>query len=118
MSRSLSRGERGDYVAGYGFATADGVYAFVGFGFEVDFFWGDAEGFSQDFAHFGEVWAEFRLFKDDDGVYVLDGKMFFIEEFAGVFEEDEAIGILPFGIGVWKMRPDIAESGGAEERVA
>ena len=30
------------YVCGYGFAAADGVYAFVGLGFQVDGFYGDA----------------------------------------------------------------------------
>jgi len=32
-------------VGGYGFAAAYGVYAFVGFGFQVIFFGGDAQGF-------------------------------------------------------------------------
>ena len=30
------------YICGYGFAAADGVYAFVGLGFEVDGFYRDA----------------------------------------------------------------------------
>jgi hypothetical protein len=30
------------YVCGYGFAAADSVYAFVGLGFQVDGFYGDA----------------------------------------------------------------------------
>jgi hypothetical protein len=44
-------------VGSDGFAAADGVYTFVGFGFEVNFFWGYAEGFCQGFAHFWEVRA-------------------------------------------------------------
>jgi hypothetical protein len=44
-------------MGGDGFAAAHGVYAFVGFGFEVDFFGGDAEGFGEGFAHFGKMRA-------------------------------------------------------------
>ena len=38
-------GEGGYYVGGDGFAAAYGVHAFVGFGFEVDFFGGHAQCF-------------------------------------------------------------------------
>ena len=112
------RGKGGYYVGGYGFATAYGVNAFVGFGFEVNFFGGDAEGFGEGFAHFGEMRAELWSFEDNDGVDVFDAKMFFVEEFAGVLEELKAIGALPLGVGVGKMCPDVAQTRRAEERVA
>ena len=51
------QGEGGDDVGGDGFAAAYGVYAFVGFGFQVDFFGGDAQGFGQGFSHLGEMRA-------------------------------------------------------------
>jgi hypothetical protein len=41
-SAAFLQGEGSYYVGGYGFAAADGVYAFVGLGFEVNFFGGDA----------------------------------------------------------------------------
>jgi hypothetical protein len=105
-------------VGGDGFAAAYGVYAFVGFGFEVDFFGGDAEGFGEGFAHFGEVGAEFGALKDDDGIDVFDGEMFFVEEFAGVLEEQKAVRALPFGIGVGKVGADVAKASGAKKGVA
>jgi hypothetical protein len=43
--------------------------------------------------------------------------MFFVEEFAGVFEEYETVGAFPFGIGVGEMRAYVAEGSGAEKRV-
>ena len=47
----------GDGVAGDGFAAADGVNGFVGFCFEIDLIWADAERFGESFAHRGEVRA-------------------------------------------------------------
>jgi hypothetical protein len=44
-------------MGGDGFAAAYGVYTFVGFGFEVDFFGGDSEGFREGFTHFWEMRA-------------------------------------------------------------
>ena len=105
-------------MGGDGFAAADGVDTFVGLGFEVDGFGRDAEGFCERFAHFCKVRAEFWFFGDDDSIHVLNFEAFLVEEFAGVFEKLEAVGALPFGIGVGKMRTDIAEGGCAEKRVA
>src|SRR5882724_10389838 len=75
-ARPLQR-QSGDHVGGDGFAAAYGVYAFVGFGFQVDFFGGDAEGFREGFAHFGEMRAELGTLEDDDGVDIVDHEMFF-----------------------------------------
>jgi hypothetical protein len=105
-------------VGGEGFAAADRVYAFVGFGFEVDFFGGNAEGFGEGFAHFGEMGAELGAFEDDDGVNMFDGEMFFVEEFAGVLEKLQAVGTLPLWIGVREMGADVSEARGTEQSVA
>jgi len=112
------RREGGDDVGGDGFAPADGVYAFVGFGLEVDFFGGNAQRFGEGFAHFGEMRAEFGAFEDDDGVHVFDGEMLLVEKFAGMLEKLQAVGALPLGVGVRKMRADVAKARGAEQRVA
>src|ERR1700730_72012 len=112
--RSLFTGKSCDNVRGDGFAAADGVYSFVGFGFEVDFFGGDAEGLGEGFPHFGEVRAEFWFFGDDHGVYVLDREVIFVEKFAGVLKKEKAVRALPFGIGVRKMSADVTEASGAE----
>ena len=114
----LQRGEGGDDVGGDRFATADGVYTFVGFGFEMDFSGRDTEGFGEGFAHFGEVGTELWFFGDDNGIDVLDGEVFFVEKLAGVLEEEEAVGTLPFAIAIGKVGADIAKTSGAKERVA
>ena len=114
----LRREEGRDGVAGDGFAAAYGVHAFVGFGFEVNFVDGDAEGIGQSLAHFGEMGAQLGAFDDDHGVDVLDGKMFFVEKLAGVLEEEEAVGAFPLGIVIRKMRADVAQASSAEKSVA
>ena len=105
-------------MAGDGFAAADGVHAFVGFCFEMNFFDGDAECLCQNFAHLRKVGAEFWLFGDDDGIDVLNDQLFFVVKLADMLEENQAVGALPLGIGVRKMRADIAEASRSEQGVA
>jgi len=109
LKRALCR-ESGYYVGSYGFAATYGVYAFVGFGFQVDFFGGDAQGFREGFAHFGEMRAKFWALEDDYRVHVFDGEMFFVEEFARVLQEQKAVCALPLGIGVGKMGADVSQA--------
>jgi hypothetical protein len=114
----LERGDGRDDVTRDGFAAAYCIYAFVCFSLEMDFFRRDAERFGKGFAHFAEVRAEFRLFEDHHGVDMFYGEVLFIEEFACVFQEDEAIRALPFRIRVREMRTDVAKASGAKKRVA
>ena len=111
------RCQGGDHVCGDGFTAADGVNAFVGLSFEVDFFGGDTQRAGQSFAHFREMRAELRFFGDDYGIDVLDGKVAFVEQFFGVLEKIQAIRTLPFRISVRKMRADIAETRRTQKRV-
>ena len=55
-------------MAGNGFAAADRIYAFVGFGFQVDSVGRDTERFCQSFAHFGEMRAEFGALENYNDV--------------------------------------------------
>ena len=105
-------------VCGDGFAAAYGVDTFVGLGFQMNRFRRDPERFCERFAHFWEMGAEFRFFGDYDGIHVLDSQMLFIEKFARVFEERQAVRAFPLGIGVGEMRADIAERGGSKQRIA
>ena len=113
-----SRGQGGDDVAGDGFATANSVYAFVGLGFEVDFFGRNAERLREGFAHFGKVWAELGSLENHNDIDVLDSQSVLIEELARVLQKEQAVGALPLGIGVGEMLADVAESRGAKESVA
>src|SRR5437773_2180408 len=62
--------------------------------------------------------AELGFFGDDDCIDVLDLQRAFVQKFAGVFEKKQAVGAFPLGIGVRKMRTDVAESRRAKQRVA
>src|SRR6476646_1395704 len=104
-------------MRGDGFAAADSVNAFVGLGFEMNVIDGDAQSAGEGFAHFRKVRTQLRLFQDDDGIDVLDGEVFFVEQFLGVLEKKKTVRAFPFWIGVRKMRADIAETSGAEHRV-
>ncbi len=64
------------------------------------------------------MWAELGFFKDDYGVDVLDGEIFFVEEVGGVFEKLHAVGVFPLRIGVGKVGADVAESRCSEKGVA
>ena len=44
--------QRCDHVTGDGFTASDGVHAFIGFGFEVNFFRRDMKSLGEHFAHF------------------------------------------------------------------
>jgi hypothetical protein len=105
-------------MGGDGFAAANGVDAFVGFGFEVNSFRGKAQRFGEHFAHLGEMRAKLRALKDHNGVDVLDGKVPFVKKLANVFEKVKAVRAFPLGIAIWEMRANVAEAGGAEERIA
>ena len=105
-------------MGGDGFAVANRVDAFVGFGFEVNSFRGKAQRFGEHFAHLGEMRAKLRALKDHNGVDVLDGKVPFVKKFANVFEKVKAVRAFPLGIAIREMRANIAEAGGTEERIA
>src|ERR1700751_3662442 len=106
------------YVRGNRLAAAYGVDTFVGFGFQVNCLRAHAKRFCEGFTHSWKVRAELGFFGDDDSVHVLDSQMLFIEKFARVFEERQAVRAFPLGIGVGEMRADIAERGGSKQRVA
>jgi hypothetical protein len=114
----LAGGHSSYYVRGNGFATAYGVNTFVGLGFQVNRLRPHAKRFCEGFTHSWEVRAELGFFGDDDSIHVLDCQKLFIEKFARVFEEHQAVRAFPLGIGVGEMRADIAERGGSKQRVA
>jgi len=111
-------GESGDDVAGDGFASADGIDAFVGLSFQVDAIDRYTQGCREGVAHFGEMRAEFWALKNDDDVDVVDDEKLFLQQFADVFKKQKAVGAFPLGIGVGEVRADVTESGRAEQRVA
>lgn len=95
-------------MAGNGFAAADRIYAFVGFGFQVDSVGRDTERFCQSFAHFGEMRAEFGALENYNDVDMVDSEQVLIEKLAGVFEKEQAVGAFPLRIGVGEMCADVA----------
>jgi hypothetical protein len=105
-------------MRGDSFAAANGVDTFVGFGFEVNSFWGKAQRLGEHFAHLGEMRAKLRALKDHNGVDMLDGKPPFVKKLANVFEKVKAVRAFPFGIAIREMRANVAEAGRAEERIA
>ena len=111
-------GERSDYMGGDGLAAADGVDTLVGFGLQVDCFRSNTERFGQDFAHLREMRTELGFFHDHHGVDVIDPKALIVQQFAGMFEEQQAVGALPSGIRVGKVPTDVAEPGSSEQSVA
>jgi len=114
----LAGGHSSYYVRGNGFAAAYGVNTFVGLGFQVNGFRPHAKRFCEGFTHSWEVRAELGFFGDDNSIHVLDCQKLFIEKFARVFEEHQAVRAFPLGIGVGEMRADIAERGGSKQRIA
>src|SRR6185437_10844631 len=67
---ALVDADGGDGVGGYGFASADGVYAFIRFRFEADIFAGNLENLDQCGANRGKVRAEFWALANDHNVHV------------------------------------------------
>jgi len=63
-------------------------YALLGFGFQVNFFGGDSQGFREGFASFGAMLADFGTLADYLRVHVFDGEMLFVEKFARVAQEE------------------------------
>src|SRR5579859_1421833 len=61
---------------------------------------------------------ELRLFGDDHGIYVLDGKLFIREQLFGVLQKEEAVRAFPLRVGVGKMRADVAEPCRTQQRIA
>ena len=97
-------------MRGDSFAAANGVDTFVGFGFEVNSFWGKAQRFGEHFAHLGEMRAKPRALKDHNGVDMLDGKVLFVKKLANIFEKMKAVRAFPFGIAIREMRGDAGRS--------
>jgi hypothetical protein len=79
---------------------------------------GNAERARKRFAHFREVRPELWFFRDDDRVDVFNREMLFVKQSSRVFEEKQAVRAFPLWIGIRKMRSNIAESSGAEQRIA
>src|SRR6202007_36344 len=78
----------------------------------------NAKSLGEGFAHLGEVRPELWLFGDDHGIDVLDGKVFFSEQFLGVLQEKQAVCAFPLGVSVGKMRADVAKPRRAEQSIA
>jgi hypothetical protein len=49
---------------------------------------------------------------------MIDAEFSLVEKFARVLEEEKAVRAFPLGIGVWKVRADVAEASGAKKRIA
>ena len=62
--------------------------------------------------------AELWFFGDNDRIDVRDAQPAPRHQAANVFEEPQAIGALPFRIGIRKMSPDVAHPGRAEQSIA
>src|SRR2546429_4908060 len=105
-------------MGGDGFAAANGVHAFVGFGFEVDLFGGNAKSFGKRLAHLRKVRAELWFFGEDHRGDMLDRKFFLREQLWGVLQKEQAVRAFPFRIAVREMWADVAESRRAEQSVA
>ncbi len=110
--------ERRNGLRGNGLASPHGAHAFVRLGLQVDARRLDAQRAGQRLPHRGKMRAEFWPLRDDDGVQVRDAQLSFGKKRAHVLEKKKAVGILPFWIGVGKMRGVVAESRGAQQRVA
>ena len=109
--------QSGDDVTSDSFAAADGVDAFIGLRLEVNLLDRDAQGFGEGLAHFGEMRAELGTLEYHHDIDVFNFEGALAEKFTNVLEKVEAVGALPLGIGVRKMRANIAKARGAEERV-
>jgi hypothetical protein len=101
-----------------GNALADGAEALAGLGFDTDLAGLEAEGSRNLLDHAGNVWSQLGLFEFHRGIDVNNLITGVIQELADVAEEDEARGVMPRGGGVGKVSADIAERGGAQQRVA
>src|SRR5580658_9194278 len=109
---------RGDGVRGDRLASSNGIHAFVGLGFEVDFVCGEAERLRQCRAHCRKVRAELGAFADDNGVYMNDAKAAIVKHLGNALEENQAGRPLPLRIGVREVRADVAQIRGAKKRIA
>ena len=62
--------------------------------------------------------AKFRFLGNDHRIDVRNAKMAFNEQLAHALQKSQACGILPLRVGVWKMRANVAQPRGTQERIA
>src|SRR6266568_2419204 len=101
-----------------GFAAPDRVNAFIGLGFQMNFFRANAQRLCQRLAHLREVRSQLGLFRNHHRIDVLDREMLFIQQLFCMFQEEHAVRALPLWIGVRKIRSDVAEPRRTQQRIA
>ena len=79
--------QEGYRIGANSLATADGVHALAGFGFDADLLDSNAERRREFLARPGNVGREFGLLKADRGVDIHDGVASLVEELSGVAEK-------------------------------
>ena len=62
--------------------------------------------------------TQFWFFGDHGRIDVRDAEGMFDQQFTDALQKAQAGSALPFRVGIWEMRADVAESGRAEQRVA
>jgi len=110
--------DRGDCVRCDGLAASDGVYTFVRFSFQADIFAGDLQNTDERGANRRKVRPELGALAHDDNIHVHNSHAATRKKFAGVLDELETSGALPFRIGIWEMRTDVTQPAGTEDRIA
>ncbi len=74
--------------------------------------------FRQRNAHRGEMRAQLGAFADDHRIQMIHTHAPLVEQPPRVFEKDQARHALPLRVGIWKVRSDVSEPCGAQQRVA
>jgi len=112
-----ARNERSGNVTGNCFAASDGVHAFVRFGFEVDLFRRNTQGFRQGSAFLeneDRAWA----FPKSRPHRRVRFPALFEDKRSRMSEKQKGCLNLSISIRVREMSSDVAEAGGAEKRIA
>src|SRR5262245_46579147 len=93
------------------------VQPLVGLRLDVDPRHVNSHRFSEFSLHDGDILRHLRAFGQDCSVDVGDLETALFEQFSDVAQKDEAVGARPARVFVGEMRADVAERGGAEQRV-
>src|SRR5680860_1751813 len=112
LALDRSHGQRG-----YPLAATHEAHALVGGELHVHLEWGQFDRVGQARAHGVPVGAQLRGLADDAGVDVAHGPAVLPEEAADLLQQRDRVGVAPALIGVGEVQADVAETGGAQERV-
>ena len=109
--------EEGDGLGGDALAGADRAELLHRGGLHGDGVDGDAERRGEALAHLLDAGGDLRRLGEDREVGVGDAPALAAQERDDGLEEPDAVRALPLRVGVGEEVPDVAERGGAEERV-